>query len=654
MKKLYVYLFLLTTSVGFAQLTVKPNTSSGSDNYLYVDGTVLFVKSDIALTENADTDIANIYLRNQAQLIQGSESVSTNTGSGSLSIFQEGTTDAFAYNYWASPVGNPGPGDTGGNSAFTVSSFSVPTSRLLSNDASMIGGYNSTTTSGGNLNLAKYWIYKYVSPDGSAPASWTHVKTQKILNAGEGFTMKGVNGTDSTVVDGTANNSGSNQRYDFRGRPNDGVITVPATSANESILIGNPFPSAIDLNYFLIENSAVKDNDGNIVPTAVNSNCTASGEVSIRRDATTGVAYFWSSDPSVQSHNIADYVGGYANYSPNNSCSGNGVYTPPTFYNYNNNNEAVDGSGNVQSVDDKQFRRFLPVGQGFFVQSTNTETEGSDPTFLGDDIQFKNFHRRFVKEGTSNLSVFGRNAVQSDNPSFVVDEEENAVPKIRFNFSFNDQYTRQIALAFDEEATNGVDTARDAVSFNFLASDAGFLMNQTSYNIDIRPFDEDGRIPLYLWCSEQKNLEIKVYEMENFDTENVFLYDKDTEIYHPIKDNTLYLSLPAGDYAERFEITFKNEDEEELSVADEIAESFTVFQDNRLGQFEILNPKGVDLKSVSLFDMTGKQIMNNLNVGTNNRYTFPTTNLSDAVYIVRILTADNITTTKKISILNRG
>jgi len=653
MKNLYAYLFLLMTTAGFAQLTVKPNLSGeGSDNYVYVKGTVLYVAQDIALTKNDAPTIASIYLREEGQLVQGRSASSINTGNGVISVFQEGTTDGFAYNYWASPVGNPETGDPDGNAAFTVASFGVPTTTLLSNSAAMVGGYDSSASNGGNLNLAKRWIYKYVSPDGTSPAEWDNVKSQKSLNPGEGFTMKGVNGTDNTTVNGVENNAGSSQRYDFRGRPNDGIFTVPTASASESVLVGNPYPSAMDLNYFLIENSAIKDEFGDVVASNVNVNCTGGASVA-RRDATTGIAYFWSSDPSVQSHNISDYVGGYGTYSPNGSCGSNGIYTPPTYFNYNNNNEAVNGSGELQDVDEKSNRRFSPIGQGFFVLATNTTTNDIAQDYLGQDILFKNDHRIFVKEGVANNSIFNRNASSQDSQASENNNDYD-VPKIRFNFSFNDQYTRQIALAFNEDATTNPDVARDALNFDSLGSDAGFLMDNKNYSIDVRPYLEEDRIPLMLYLSNQKDLSIKVFEMENFDTENVFLYDKDTEIYHSIKENTFYITLPAGDYSERFEITFKNEDEENLAVADEIAESFTVFQDNRLGQLEVLNPMGVDLKSVSVFDMTGKQIMNNLNVGANNSYTFPTTNLSEAVYIVRILTKDNITTTKKISILNRG
>jgi hypothetical protein len=55
------------------------------------------------------------------------------------------------------------------------------------------------------------------------------------LNPGEGFTMKGTSGTNTTAVAGVQNNLGSS--YDFRGKPNDGTISIPVTSGDERVTL---------------------------------------------------------------------------------------------------------------------------------------------------------------------------------------------------------------------------------------------------------------------------------------------------------------------------------------------------------------------------------------------------------------------------------
>src|SRR5690554_4328035 len=112
MKKLIVFPILILSSIGaFAQLTVKP-TSNNKDSYIYVKDEILYVEGAINLTANVETRLgsaehASINLREGAQLIQGG-TTSNNKGTGFLSVQQTvPETNARAYTYWASPVGNP-------------------------------------------------------------------------------------------------------------------------------------------------------------------------------------------------------------------------------------------------------------------------------------------------------------------------------------------------------------------------------------------------------------------------------------------------------------------------------------------------------------------------------------------------------------------
>ncbi|MCB0465140.1 MAG: hypothetical protein KDC78_05610, partial [Aequorivita sp.] len=110
MKNLLLFSTLLLTSVGvFAQLTVKPN--GAEDSYVYVSDQILYVTNETNLTRNgtANDQEASIYLRNNGQLIQGG-TTSNNSGDGQLSVQQNTPeTNAWAYYYWCSPIGNTGP-----------------------------------------------------------------------------------------------------------------------------------------------------------------------------------------------------------------------------------------------------------------------------------------------------------------------------------------------------------------------------------------------------------------------------------------------------------------------------------------------------------------------------------------------------------------
>ncbi|MGK4566896.1 hypothetical protein [Flavobacterium sp. 3HN19-14] len=94
-KSLLLPIFIMTTCSSIAQLHVAAN------DYLYVSHDFVYVKQETSLN-------GNLYLRNESQLLQGNDiSTSFNRGQGILSVYQEGTSDNYEYNYWCSPVGNP-------------------------------------------------------------------------------------------------------------------------------------------------------------------------------------------------------------------------------------------------------------------------------------------------------------------------------------------------------------------------------------------------------------------------------------------------------------------------------------------------------------------------------------------------------------------
>ena len=116
---------------------------------------------------------------------------------------------------------------------------------------------------------------------------------------------------------GVTNNPGNKQRYDFRGRPNDGDVTINV-GAGKRTLTGNPYPSAIDLKAFL--------------GTATN---------------TDGIAYFWEHDKTVNSHALAAYRGGYGTYS---AAGPMGTYVPAVFYAYDAAGTQLGSVGRLSQV----------------------------------------------------------------------------------------------------------------------------------------------------------------------------------------------------------------------------------------------------------------------------------------------------------------
>lgn len=608
-----------------AQMYVSPNS------YVFVNNEQLFVKGDLEL--NSAT--SNLYLRSEGQLLQGSTVAGTNKGIGDLSVYQEGTSNNFGYNQWCSPVGVPAAG--AGNNTFGIGQLKRPSTVTGFGGESITTGFDGSSTNS-TLVISNRWIYKFVNSN--QYANWVYVGSANTLLPGEGFTMKGVSGSDNTTVLAVQNNPGNNQRYDFRGKPNDGTIDItvgstPGPDYPNRTLTGNPYPSAININLFLLENSGYTINYGTgaYVLSAV--------------PKINGNAYYWEHAKTANSHTLSQYVAGYGTYSPNGATA----FSPGTYVNATWNTYNGDGtpntSGPILPGAERFKRMFAPIGQGFQVQGSVNGT-----------VQMKNLYRVFVKEGVASNSTFDRTAsggsanwpeIQNVAGVDYTKYSKAEVPQIRIHTVLNNEFTRETALAFNPNATDGYDVALDAVaSEGSLPNDTFFPLNDgTQYVISTMPFAIDKRIPFAFKSNAQTTFRITVGELINFDmAENVYIHDKQTGEYFDIKNNFFEISLPAGSNKDRFEITFQNE---RLSSNDAaFADNFIVYQNNESHNLTIGNPKQLELKSCTVYDITGKQVFTKANLGSNTEYTFPTSSLSDGVYIVRVNAKDNQEFGKKV------
>ena len=602
MKKFTLLIYIISIQ-SFGQIYV------GASTPVYVKSQVLFVQQDINLAANS-----HLYLRNLSQLVQGTTGTSTNVGTGIVSIYQEGSTDNFDYNYWCSPVGINVAAT--GNQNFGITMLNRPTTSTASTAATILP-LTSLNGIANPLSIASRWIYKLTNAN--SYSQWVQVGTTTTLAPGEGFTMKGTSGSDSADPEGTGivNNPGGTgaQRYDFRGKPNDGNITITVGANNASTLTGNPYPSALHLNAFLLD--------------PLNNACT-------------GIAYFWEQDKTINSHLIAAYRGGYATYSPGNLGS-NGIYVPATFNSYK-------GDGSLNNVGTSsglmRQRKYAPIGQGFVIKGASNGT-----------VTFRNSHRIFYKEGES-LSQFEKpaknntSAKAEETAKAEKEQASNDIPHIRINAIINNEFTRQLALAFLPEATDGVDRGLDAVSMDNFPNDTFFLMEGKNYVIQGTNFDITKRIPLTIKAAASTTLKFYIPEVINFDpTQNVFLYDASDASYHNIKTGNYEVTIPQGVYPDRFKITFTDKT---LGTNEETKSNFFIIQDNSNRLLKASNPDFISFKSFYLYDIAGKTVRSKENLGAEENYNFSTSGLSSGVYIATFITVDNEKIAQKVIISNTG
>jgi len=587
MKANLVIGFMLFGMLVNAQLFVSSNS------YVYAQDQYITVTQDVNLANNG-----NIYLRDEAQVLQRTTGASTNSGSGQLSLFQEGTVNNFQYNYWCSPVG--AADGTTGNSPFSITQFHRPTG-LITSDAAVMLPNSSLDGLATNLSIAPRWIFRFLSSTNYAQWLLTRVNP---INPGEGFTMKGTQGTDTAVeIFGVENNPGSAQRYDFRGKPNDGNIPI-VVGAGQKTLTGNPYPSAIWLRAFLTDPA--------------------------HTSIITPVAYFWEHNKSIDSHFLNQYEGGYGTYNGLTN-----VYVVAPFHTTTNGDDVnlTSGFGNPYQ------REFSPIGQGFMI-------EGSG----GGTVFMRNNYRVFRREGAANQSEFERfNVAESGAIDYgYYDDIPNVAgidftqiskaptPHILFNVLLQGTAVKQMASVFMESSHDGLDMAdsKSPSAGSNAPLDCYFVIDNTEYVHYATSFDIHKRIPIGFRNNQINTFKIQVNEFVNFnEADNVYLHDKETGMYHDIFAQLYEFTLPAGEYNNRFEITFINETLNLPSFSDS---DFQVVQNNESQTMTLHNPKSYDIKSAVLYDITGKSVIEKVSLGNAQTIEISTKGLSDAVYVLKV------------------
>ncbi len=620
MTKFLSLLGLLTATSVFAQLTVKQDGSS--ESYIYVTDQVLYVADDISVTKDAgatnENAKAGIYLRDDAQLIQGASQSTSNQGTGFISVYQDSNSDSYDYNFWSAPVASA---DASNNFSLVSQVFNPGDSNITAASSTYTGSWNGSGESGisytnrASLSISTAWLYKF----NEATNSWAYLGNSGTVAPGYGFTMKGTNVT----TGGTYNVDTNNQYYEFRGRANSGDIVVNLSSTEGNVtLAGNPYPSALDLTAFF--NDA--DNDG------------------------VSAIMYWDEDRTVNSHYYVDNKGGYGTWIP--GPDGLGQYTVPTFMNYDNNGNATTSNG---SYGEDVARRYAPIGQGLMLKRNGN---GSGTATGNSTATFKNEHRVYVKEGAS--SVF-RNP-ENDNRSLT-----------RFHVIFDDySHYRDMILNYHERATLGFDRGSDAPhpmdggqkEAYFNIQDDGNEQGQKNLVIQSVPFDMNMSIPIAFKLNQQGRVRIKAAEELNVPYYRVLLLDTQDNMRYPINGQsisigdmvTAQLTLPAGTYENRFFIVFEDAPEEDPGHPDTrsaIADAFDFVQDNRAKQLEVANPEMHKVDEVNIYDMSGKLVYYAYGLGSASRYSFPTYNFADGVYMVRLVTENDGVVSYKMSVMNR-
>ncbi len=580
----------ITTSDSHSQLGLMIDT-----------GRTLTVSGDNAITNNWLLQLdGTLDLADDSQLIQSRNSDLVTSATGKILRRQEGNNDFYWYNYWSSPVGITGATALSDNNRTSNNTNNSPFNIDMLMDGIGTTAMQFTSAYDEVGKISDRWLYTF--QNGITYYDWVTLAPGSDIQPGVGYTQKGTG------------NAGTEQQYTFVGKPNNGTILIPATdvpdAGNESeqdvtlttTLIGNPYPSALDARQFISDNAGVIQ----------------------------GTILLWEQWAGT-SHWLAEYEGGYGFI---NNFATERAYQYP----------GIPIADQVQTQGIKIPTYYLPVGQGFFVEIVNNG-----------DIEFNNGQRVFIKESDADgVDPNSGSSFFRDGNEPVTEESstENRVDEmqiLRLEFGVSNGASRSFVLGFSDFTTDGFDYGYDGgLITNPPADDMGSSFNGEQYVIQaFAPITPEKEVNLVMHSSGNFTHTLKSTEITNIpESQPLLIRDNLTGSIYDLRSTEPYnFTSESGTFTNRFKVIFTNPT---LSVNDAILDTLLIFMDN--GQ-DMLIVKGLDqnVKSMSLTNMLGQAVrtFNNIEKNTLNNGVY-IGDLSSGVYLVNLITEDNLKLNKKI------
>ena len=240
-------------------------------------------------------------------------------------------------------------------------------------------------------------------------------------------------------------------------------------------------------------------------------------------------------------------------------------------------------------------------------------------------------------------------------PSKDVKDDENTagIPseymRFRLKITFNDNVIRPLVMTFHDSATNGFDLGLEAKPISIGSFDGLWGNKNENYIFQAFKYDDSLTIPLYVKLNSQSLVEFNSYDYINIpDGMDVLMHDLNTDLYYDLRKQNFSITLPAGDHENRFEITFQ--ENSKLNQTDFNANLFKIVSDNSNKKLLVYNPKLKPLKSIKLYDTSGKEVYNLTVSKTSSIYEISTTNISNGVFIAQIESKENSSCSKRVII----
>lgn len=423
---------------------------------------------------------------------------------------------------------------------------------------------------------------KYYSYDPIIDNYVTHLNGAAVMEPGLGYLLRAPAGWSVT------NQFGGKYEGTFHGIPNNGLVTVPfKKGAGTYNLIGNPYPSAIDIDLFLTD-----PNNINLV---------------------NGTIYLWTHNTAISSTIPGNQTNNYSadDYAKYNLTGG-----------VQSASAAITGG---RKPDGK-----VASGQSFFIE-TKTGLANGNYT-----VNFRNYMR-----------VIGHNDTFYKVGGPIANVPTIEKNRLWINVSNAQGAYNEILLGYITGATNEFDNLYDGYVMDGGGAILLYsLLDNTQYAIQGRqlPFDDNDVIPLGYKSTVAGNFTIQLEQFDGlFDSQNVYLIDHLTHATHNLKNGDYTFTTAIGTFDTRFEIVYKNEPL--LGTDDQLAsnQNIQVIAEGKTVKVKASKMIG----SIAVFDLLGRQLYNNNKV---NALEFKTNEISRSTQtlIVKVILENGFEFTQKV------
>jgi hypothetical protein len=377
----------------------------------------------------------------------------------------------------------------------------------------------------------------------------------------------------------------------FNGAPNNGIHTIPlVTGQGTSNLLGNPYPSAVDLDTFLLDPS--------------------------NRELTTGTVYLWTHTIPIKKDDASNTY----------------FYTSNDYAKYN----LTGGTKSISSAAGGIVPNgSLASGQGFFVVSVGPVGTKS--------LVFNNNMR--VRTVSKNNQFFRSSNTGTTNNATVI-------KKNRLWLSINNEAGAydETLLGYITGATNGLDygydgktfSAGNVVSLYSVLGDVKLAIQGKDLN-----FDENETIPLGFSVATDGNYSIKIENTDGFlSYKNIFLVDKLNNTVTDLKFSKYSFNTVKGTFNNRFELKYIDTKLNTASAA--IAKNNDIVVFNKNNGVEVAS-KTEDIISIFVYDLLGRVIFQSKKINHTSFYTNDL-GIKNQVVIVKVALDNGAEVTRKVII----